>query len=119
MNLSRNFLIEKGSFVGAPVKKEITWKQNDETFAADVYVRKMSFHSAVNEIQAFTKNNNAIAGRIAGCICDEKGQALFTVDEITGSGVYQEQGPLNGSLTLALLNAIGEVNKLGEAEPES
>lgn len=119
--LSIKDLTEQGGFVGSPVKRTVSWKSFDgEEVSADVYVRKLNFYSAVQEIQAFSDDDgNSIASRIAGCICDEYGKNIFTPEIISGTGQFTGQGPLCGSLTIALLAVIGEVNKLGEAKPEN
>ena len=51
-----------------------------------------------------------VAGRIAACICDAEGQAIFTPADVTGDA-DPDRGPLDGNLTVALLSAIAEVTK--------
>lgn len=114
MNLSIESLTEMGAFTGAPVEKEITWKQGDDEHTATVYVRRLSYHSATSELSV-AKDGMAIAGRIAGSICDKNGKAVFSVADIIGEA-DPERGPLNSELTMALLKAIGEVNSLGKAK---
>lgn len=113
MKLSIDSLTKVGAFTGAPVEREITWKQGKDEFTATVYVRPLSFKSAVSDLRAITGEGDAIAGRIAASICDEKGEPVFTPADITGES-DAARGPLNGNLTMALLTVIGEVNGLGK-----
>lgn len=115
MLLSIDSLKEVGAFTGAPVEREITWKQGEEEITATVYVRPLSYQSAVADITAVAGKSDAIAGRIAACICDENGKAIFTPEDITGDA-DPERGPLDGNLTMALLTVIAEVSGLGKAK---
>lgn len=123
MELSIKSLKSSGSFTGAPVEKEIKWEQNGEECTATTYVRKLSYRSAVSDVKNYY--GDMAAGRIASCICDKDGNPVFTVSDITGnpedySGKDEkiikrnkeiiERGPLDHNLTVALLNAIAEVN---------
>lgn len=113
MNLSLDTLKEMGAFTGAPVEKEITWKQGSDELTATVYVRRLSYKTTVSDIQAMKNKSDAIAGRIAASICDESGKPIFSPEDITGDA-DPDRGPLDGNLTMALLSAIGEVNELGK-----
>lgn len=113
MSLTVDSLNKMGAFSGAPVKKQVTWKQGEEELTVDVYVRRLSYKTAVSDIRSINGHTDAIAGRIANCICDEKGKAVFTPEDITGES-DNERGPLDHNLTMALLNVIGEVNQLGK-----
>lgn len=115
MNLTLESLKEMGAFTGAPVEKEITWKQGDNELTATVYVRRLSYKSAVSDLQAMKNNSDAVAGRIAASICDEKGKPVFSPEDITGEA-DPDRGPLDGNLTMALLAVIGEVNELGKTK---
>jgi hypothetical protein len=115
MNLSIESLAKSKSFTGAPVKKDIEWEQKGKTLKATTYVRPLSYHSSVSDIRAYTDDGDPVAGRIAACICDENGEPVFTVADIIGEA-DPERGPLDGNLTMALLQAIGEVNSLGKTE---
>jgi len=117
MDLTLESLKEIGAFTGAPVKKEVSWRQGEVEHKADVYVRRLSYHSTVAEIFAYHGKTDAVAGRIAACICDEKGKPIFTPADITGES-DPERGPLDAALTMALLTVIGEVNGAGEQKPE-
>lgn len=113
MSLSLDALNKMGAFSGAPVKKEIIWKSEGEEHKIDVYVRRLSYKTAVSDIKSINGSIDAIAGRIANCICDEKGKAVFTPEDITGEADPQ-RGPLDHNLTMSLLTVIGEVNSLGK-----
>lgn len=115
MNLSIESLSDMGAFTGAPVEKEITWKQGGKKLTATTYVRRLSYQSAMSEIDAHKKKGDLTASRIAACICDDKGKQVFTPEDITGDA-DPERGPLDGNLVYALLRVISEVNDLGKPE---
>lgn len=115
VNLTLDALKEMGAFTGAPVQKDIAWKQGDKELTATVFVRPLSYKSAVSDITSISQKRDPVAGRIAACICDENGKAVFTADDITGDA-DPERGPLDGNLTMALLEVIGEVNGLGKTQ---
>lgn len=118
MQLSIDNLKQQGAFTGAPVEKDIEWKQDGETFSATTYVRAMSYHTAVSDIASARNGSDAVAGRIAACICDAEGKPVFTVADITGDA-DPERGALNGNLTMELLRVIGEVTGLGKNRTSS
>ncbi|HAR44686.1 MAG TPA: phage tail protein [Nitrospiraceae bacterium] len=113
MILSVDNLKSIGAFTGAPMEKEITWKQGDKEHKATVFVRPLSYQSTVADLQALNANKDQLAVRIATAICDEKGNPVFTADDITGDA-DPERGALDGNLTMALLAVIAEVNSLGK-----
>lgn len=113
MKLGIDTLQEAGAFAGAPVEKEIEWEHGGDKLTATTFVRKMSYQTAVSDIKVGVDNADLIAGRIAACVCDEKGKPVFTVGDITGEA-NPDRGPLDHNLTVALLVAIGEVNNLGK-----
>lgn len=73
----------------------------------------MGYHTATSDVLAFGGKVDGVAGRIAASICDEQGKPIFTPADITGEA-DPERGALDGSLTVALLLAIQEVNDLGK-----
>ena len=115
MQLSIDSLKQMGAFTGAPVEREITWKQGEYELTATVYVRPLSYLSARADLAALTGKSDGVAGRIAACICDQEGKPVFTPADITGEA-DPERGPLDGNLTMALLGVIGEVNGLGKTQ---
>ncbi len=103
-------------FIGKPVEKEITWHNGDSENTATVYVKPLSYHEAMGEIDAMNDgkdNSQAVAARIASSIVDEKGNSVFTPGDVDGTA-NPERGAICSSLTMALLTAIGEVNGLGK-----
>lgn len=118
MLLTLDGLKEMGAFTGAPVERQVTWQQGGEDLSATVFVRPLSYHSAVSDIASRGGAVDAVAGRIASCIVDAEGRPVFTVADITGEA-DPERGPLSRELSLALLGAIGEVSGLGKSKPAS
>ncbi|WP_440468109.1 phage tail assembly chaperone family protein, TAC [Pseudomonas sp. YH-1] len=129
MQLSLSSLTKMGAFTGAPVEKEITWKQKDsaEEFKATVFVRPLGYRTAVSDVLAHTGKVDGVAGRIAASICDQDGNPIFSVLDITHGPLDQEAlaedpestkrlGALDGNLTVALLVAIQEVNAPGKSQ---
>ncbi|MBH3383202.1 phage tail assembly chaperone family protein, TAC [Pseudomonas juntendi] len=125
MKLTLDSLKKTGSFTGRPVAKEITWRQGDETFTATVYVRPLGYQAAVSDVLAAGGKQDNIAGRIAAAICDEEGNTVFTVLDITHGPLDPAElekdpestkrlGALDGNLTVALMVAINEVTNMGK-----
>lgn len=128
MGLNKEALQAAGAFTGGPVAKEITWESGGQEHTATVYVRPLSYHSAMSDILAVHGHGDAGAGRIAKCICDEKGQPIFTASDITGlhedgtpvmwtdpdTGEEMQRGAICESLALALLAVISEASGLGK-----
>jgi hypothetical protein len=123
LKLTAETVQEKGGFTGQPVKREISWK--GDTY--DVYVRRLSYRSAVDDARAYGQGASAIAAhRIANCIVDENGQPIFSVEHITGvkedgspvmiekDGEQIERGAMDDDLATALMLVISEVNNLGK-----
>jgi len=113
MLLSIDSLKELGAFSGAPVEREITWKQGNKELTATVYVRPLSYSSAVSDLMAINGKVDGIAGRIAASIVTADGKPVFTAGDITGEA-DPDRGQLDGNLTVALLGAIAEVNNMGK-----
>lgn len=128
MRLDLDAVSNAGGFSGAPVKREIEWK--DMVF--DVYVRRLSYHSAVSDVRTIASNGDIAASRIAACIVDEHGKPIFTVSDITGinedgspvmvkneKGKMVERGSLDAELAMALMTVISEVNGLGKTRNQN
>lgn len=113
MDLNLELLEKTGGFIKDElVKRTITLPNinTGEDIKADIYVKKLSYHSVVAE----TKNSgNYIATRIASSVFSKTGKPLFTVDQILGND-ETVPGPLSAPLTDILLQAIAEVNDLGK-----
>lgn len=128
MELNLESLAAAKAFSGAPVKREVTWTNIEgEEFTADVWVRKLSYHTAVSDIRTPVTNGDPVAARIAHCIVNQKGEPVFSVSDITGinedgtpvtvedeEGKSVERGALDPALTFALLTLISEVNEMGK-----
>lgn len=114
MQLSIDSLKDMGAFTGAPVEREVKWKKGEKEFVATVYVRPLSYSSAVSDLMSMSGKSDGVAGRIAASICDAAGKPVFTVADITGEA-DPDRGALDGNLTIALLGVIGEVNGLGKS----
>jgi hypothetical protein len=125
MELSVKNLQDSGSFTGAPVEKEIKWNQDGKEMVATAFVRKLSYRSAVSDAKQHYGRGDIVAGRISSCICDKDGKPVFSVEDITGCPIEDksdsheekerkksitDRGPLDHNLTIALLDAISEVN---------
>lgn len=106
MQLTRETLQHPGVFAGRPVQKTITWKQGDQELTATTWIRPRSYQDIVLETEA--GKDNTIAVRIARSVCDEQGEPVFSVADITGEAC-PERGPLDAGLTVALLQAISDV----------
>lgn len=117
MILSIDSLTEMGAFTGAPVEREIKWRQGETELTATVFVRPLSYKSAVADLNSINQKADPLAGRIAASIVDAKGQPVFTPADITGDA-DPERGALDGNLTIALLAVIAEVNHLGKTTPD-
>ena len=115
MELTKDSFKHEGIFSGVPIEKEITWKTNGTEYTVTVFIRQLAYQAAVSDIMARIHGGDALAGRIAACICDRNGLAIFTPQDITGEA-DPARGPLDGNLTLALLTAISEANSLGESQ---
>ncbi len=113
MELTKDNFAQQGVFSGTPIEKEITWKTGGVEHTVTVFIRQLAYQAAVSDVMAHVHGGDALAGRIAACICDRNGVAIFTPQDITGDA-DPARGPLDGNLTLALLTAISEANCLGE-----
>lgn len=110
MDLTLDALKDMGAFTGAPVEKEITLsKDGKDEKTATVYVRRLSYYTAVSDIKSISSKSDAVAGRIASAICDKEGKPILKLEDITGEA-DPERGPLSGEITMELLRVIGEVN---------
>ena len=128
MRLDLDAVSSAGGFSGAPVKREIEWKE----MVFDVYVRRLSYHSAVSDVRTIAANGDIAASRIAACIVDDKGNPIFKVSDITGveddgspvmvkddDGNLVERGSLDAELAMTLMTVISEVNGLGKTKNQS
>ncbi len=117
MELSIETLQATGGFVGAPVKREITWHSDGKTHTATVYVRKDSFQAITERWEQQQQGADWTANRIASAICTKEGKPVFTAVQVQG-GKEVGHGGITAELTIALLSEISDVNgvKSGAAE---
>lgn len=113
MLMTLDNLKQAGAFTGAPVEKQIMWKQGEQKLEATVFIRPLGYRTAVTDLAAARGTVDPVAGRIAASICDAEGKPVFTPGDITGEA-DPERGALDGNLTMALLLAISEVNGAGK-----
>lgn len=126
MKLTIDALRQVGAFTGGPVRREVEWVQDGELIKAELYVRPMSYQTAVRDITSAHGGVDIVAQRIAGCVCHEDGSPVFLVSDITGIGAdgnpimidvdgeKVERGPINKNLAEALIYLVGEVSGLGK-----
>jgi len=117
MDLSIAALAAAGAFAAPSVKKDIQWHSGGQLQTATVYVAHESFISVTRRWDAENKGADVAAQQIASCILDKDGKPVFTVADIVG-GPETGHGPLCAQLTIVLLAAIGEVNKVPEGTLE-
>ena len=98
-----------GAFAGQPEKRDVTFHVNGEPKTLTFYIRKAAYNTVTTQWRPENQGKDAIALRLASYVCDEKGDPVFTVEDITGTA---ERGPLIETLTIALFTAIGQVNGL-------
>ncbi len=97
------------------IEESIKFKSGGETHEFTVFIRPLSYRSAVSEISAARLNKDALAARIAASVCDEKGNAIFTIEDVNGEA-DPDRGPLSNDMTIALLDAISRANGMGKPQ---
>ena len=60
MQLTLDNLKTMGAFTSAPVEREIKWKQGDEEYTATVFVRPLSYNTAVSDIRSSIAKTDAM-----------------------------------------------------------
>lgn len=114
MKLSLATLKQSNAFSAKPVEKVIEWNGHTMT----TYIRHLSYQTAVADM--LNGSADPIAARIASSVCDEAGNPVLTVADITGQvvkpadwkegdAVPEGTGGLDVGLTQKLLLAISEV----------
>lgn len=117
MDLSIAALAAAGAFAAPSVKKDIQWHSGGQLQKATVYVAHESFISVTRRWEAEQRGADIAAQQIASCILDKDGRPVFTIADIVG-GAETGHGPLCAELTIVLLAAISEVNKVPEGTLE-
>jgi len=130
MRLSVDTVNQCGGFSGAPVKREIVWKKGGEEYTFDVYIRRLSYHTAVSDVRSLSTDGHIAARRLVHSIVDENGKPVFTFSDITGydeegnpvlvedeNGEMVERGGLDDALVTLLLVEVSNVNNMGKTQP--
>ncbi|MBS4155241.1 phage tail assembly chaperone family protein, TAC [Cobetia sp. MC34] len=114
MKLSLDSLAAAGAFAPSQlVEKQVEFDNGEEVVEFTVFIKPLSYRTAVSEITASQASKDPLAARIANSICDKSGAPVFSIEDITGES-DPERGELSGALTIALLSAITEVSGLGK-----
>lgn len=114
MKTSIESLMKAGAFTKAGMIEEtVKLATDDGEVEFTVFVRPLSYRSALSEISASQQNKDALAARIASSICNEDGEPIFSIEDVTGEA-DPERGPLSNDMTIALLDAISRANGLGK-----
>ncbi|MGY4876509.1 phage tail assembly chaperone family protein, TAC [Vreelandella aquamarina] len=119
MQLTIENIAANGGFVSRqPVEKEIRWQHEGSEYKATVNVLPLSYFTATTDILSVRGKGDPLAARIAHCIVNDKGEPVFTVEDVTGEA-DPERGPLSAGLTSELLRVIGDVSRLGKRKTSS
>lgn len=98
--------IKSGILIGKPVFATVQIKYEGEDAEFETYIKPFSYETAVANLRAIGEKKEALAGILSSCICDEKGEATFTEDEI--------RKHFNQSLVDAIWAKVVEINVLGK-----
>lgn len=101
---------ETGSYVGAPVDKEIEWVSRDgKKHSALITVKLSSYETSLQEFTLRNEGEDVLVSRVISSVIDEKGLPVFTREDIVGD---KETGKdkMCASLFMALVIAVNEAN---------
>lgn len=98
--------IKSGILIGKPVLATVQIKYEGEDAEFETYIKPFSYETAVANLRAIGEQKEALAGILATCICDEKGDSTFTEVEI--------RQHFNQSLVDAIWAKVVEINVLGK-----
>ena len=98
--------IKSGALMGKPEPVAVQIKVNGEVMEFDTHVLPFSYSTAVAQMKAYGENKEALAGVLASVICDDKGNLIFTEDEI--------RTLFNQALVDAMWTKIVDINVLGK-----
>ena len=98
--------IKSGTLMGKPEPVTVQIKVNGEAMEFDTHVLPFSYSTAVAQMKAYGENKEALAGVLASVICDDKGNLIFTEDEI--------RTLFNQALVDAMWTKIVDINVLGK-----
>lgn len=97
--------IQSGALIGVPVAISVPITLNDEECEFDTHLKPFSYATVVARWKAVGESKEALAGTIASCICNEKGESQFTEDQVREK--FSEE------LIEAIWQKIYEVNNIG------
>ena len=98
--------IKSGILIGKPVLATVQIKYEGEDAEFETYIKPFSYETAVANLRAIGEKKEALAGILATCICDEKGDPTFTETEI--------RQHFNQSLVDVIWAKVVEINVLGK-----
>ena len=97
--------IQSGALIGAPIFISVAITLEGEECEFDTHIKPFSYATVVARWKAVGENKEALAGTIASCICDEKGNLSFTEDEVRQN--------FSDELIEAVWQKIYDVNNIG------
>jgi len=98
--------IKSGVLIGKPVLATVQIKYEGEDAEFETYIKPFSYETAVANLRAIGEKKEALAGILASCICNEKGEPTFTESEI--------RQHFNQSLVDTIWAKVVEINVLGK-----
>ncbi|MFP3367702.1 phage tail assembly chaperone family protein, TAC, partial [Pseudoalteromonas sp. SIMBA_148] len=66
------------------VEKQVEFDNGEEVVEFTVFIKPLSYRTAVSEITASQASKDPLAARIANSICDKSGAPVFSIEDITG-----------------------------------
>lgn len=126
MDLTLDFVNQRGGFGGPPVKREVSWTHEGETVTAEVHIRPLPYSEILDTSGAKETASSIVARRVAKSVCHPDGSPVFQVSDLTGvkedgtpvmvkvDGKMVERGPLNPELYEGLALLVSEESCLGK-----
>lgn len=109
MELTLDAIKSAGAYTGAPVRKEIEWRSNDEQHKAWINVQLSSYDTAMREFEVQREGGDVLVARIVAGVVDPQGVPIFTKRDVAGDPETGE-GKMCASLFFALITAVNEAN---------
>lgn len=101
--------IKSGLLVSKLEKVAVDLVVDGEECEFEIYIKPFSYSTAIAQMRAYGENREALAGVLASCLCDEKGELAFTEDEVREN--------FSQLLVDAIWEKVYEVNSLGKEKP--
>ena len=98
--------IKSGVLVKGLQKVTVQIKVDGEEAEFDTYIKPFSYATAVAQMKAYGEDKEALAGVLASCLADEKGELIFTEEDVR---THFSQG-----LVDAIWEKIYDINFLGK-----